>query len=242
MAAAAADADGATTNQGYTGGKHGKRANIRRGPCLWEKDYLVAQPAYRPSQFRNRFRIPLNLFRRFHHDLPPLYPDLQQKVDAVGYRGGKSSKKILVSLKCLGLGISYEYLDDQARMSSESIRRAFRSFCNAVRQHYCPEFLNCEPLVTELRAIERQFAPNFFPGCIGSVDCLTVKWKNCPRPWKEQYNNPCHGKLASISVQELCDQDLYCWNLYVGRPATNIDLTVVENSILSGVFLMARVG
>ena len=218
--------------QCYVGGKPGKRPNILRGPCSWWSDYLVPQPRYRPSQFRHRFRVPLKLFRRLEHDLPSLFPDLQQKTDAVGRNGAASWQKILVSLRRLGEGSSFESLDDQARMSGESIRRAFRAFCYAVRTHYGSEFLNRVPSIAELRATERKFASRSLPGCVGSVDCMSVKWKNCPKSWKGQYHNPRHGKLAGIYVEAMCDSDLYCWHLHVGPPGTNNDLKVAENSPL----------
>ena len=60
-------------------------------------------------------------------------------------------------------------------MGSERILRACRSFYYAMRQHYGPEFLARGPSMTELRAIERRFASNSFPGCIGSMNCMTVK-------------------------------------------------------------------
>ena len=115
------------------------------------------------------------------HDFPPLFPEIQQNTDATGRRGAISWRKILASLQRLALGSSFDSLDDQARMSAESIRQAFRAFWQTVRVHYGPEFLDREPSLTEIRALERSFASKSFPGCIGSVDCMSISWKNCPK-------------------------------------------------------------
>ena len=216
----------------WGGGKFGRRPNLKRGECKWWDDYLSSQSIYPPSLFRRRFRVPLKLFRRLLHDLPAHEPTLKQLKDAVGRLGATSWQKILVSLRRLSLGASYDSLDDQARMSSESVRRAVRAFCKAVCLVYGGEFLNRAPSLQELRAIESSYARKMLPGCTGSVDCMAVKWKNCPKSWKGQYHNPRHGKLASVSVEALCDSNLYCWHVFVGQPGTNNDITVSESSPL----------
>lgn len=98
--------------------------------------------------------------------------------------------------------------------------------------HFGNEFLNRAQSIAKLRAIDRTFSSKSFPGCVGSVDCMTVKWKNCSKAWKGQYHNPRHGKLATIAVEAMCDYNLYCWNMLTGKLATNNDLTAVEYSPL----------
>ncbi len=187
---------------------------------------------YPPYKFRRRFRIPLQLYRRLKVDLPQIEPDLLQKVDALGRPGAKTCQKILGSLRRLGTGASFDNLDDQSKMSAESGRRAFRSFCSAVLKRYGPRFLNRDPTLQELRRIERQYAERNFPGCIGALDCMSMEWKNCPKSFKGQYHNPKNGKLATLSFEGVSDSNLYCWHVFCGRPGTNNDITVAENSPL----------
>ena len=96
----------------WNGGKKVKRPSIARGECTWYTDCLSEQPTCRPWHFRKRFRVPLKLFRRLLHDLPLVAPDLQQKFNAVGRPGATSWQKIIVSLRRLGDGSSYQSLDD----------------------------------------------------------------------------------------------------------------------------------
>lgn len=223
----------------WSGSKTGRRNNVDWGKCSWWKNYLDLDPVYPACQFRKPFRIPLKLFRKLHHDLVGVEPMLQQKVDAVRRVGASSWQKILVALRRLADRTSFESLDDQSRMSAESQRQFFMPFLKTMRRCYGPEFLNRRPMYAELKALEREYAGKLFPECIGSIDCMNVSWKNCPKAWKGQCRNPKNGKHAMISVEAMCDADLYCWHVYLGRPRTNNDITVAESSplilyILSG--------
>ncbi len=159
--------------------------------------------------FRRLFKIPIKLFRRLLHDIPAVEPNLGQNVDAVGRRGA-----IFNSLRRLGDGLSYQALDEQCRMSAESQQQAFKVFTCAVRSCYGSEFLSRPPPLNELRALEYGFADKLFPGCVGSVECMNIVWKDRPRAWKGQYQNPKNGKLAKIGVESMCDTDLYCCQQY----------------------------
>jgi hypothetical protein len=117
-------------------------------------------------------------------------------------------------------------------MSVESQRKAFHSFLRAVKAVFGPRYLNREPILTELQAIESKYSAKGFPGCVGSVDCMQFYWKNCPKALKGQYHNPKNGRPASINCEAMTDSDLYCWHWFAGRAGTNIDITLVDNSPL----------
>lgn len=221
-----------SSTSSWTGRIKDSRGNVNRGECVRWQDYLSPAPTYSPSQFRRRFRLPLKLFRRLERDLPIFETALQQKTDAIGRKGPQPWQKILMCLRRLGEGCSFSSLDDQARMSVESMRQCFSIFTNAVIAKYGAEFLNREPSLSELRRIERKFSQSNFPGCIGSIDCMHMIWKNCPKAWKGQYRNPKNGKMATVQVEGMCDTDLYCWHIFCGRPGTNNDVTVAESSPL----------
>ncbi len=183
--------------------------------------------------------MPIKLFRRLLHGIPAVESDLRQKVDAVGRRGAKRWQMILNSLRRLCDGLSYQALDDQCRMSAESQRREFKRLFVLFRSCYGSEFLNRPPTLSELRALDAGFAGTLFPGCVGSVDCMNIVWKNCPRALKGQYHNPKNGNLATIAVEAMCDTDLYFWHVYCGIPGTKNYIMVSETSplfldILSG--------
>eukprot|EP00171_Calliarthron_tuberculosum_P001739 IDg1739t1 len=121
---------------GWRGRSQGSRANISRGECSWWRDYLCPNSIYTAAQFRRRFRIPLKLFRKLEQDLPVEEPMLRQRVDALGRRGAATWQKILMCLRRLGDGTSFSSLDDQARMSIETMRQCFIAFNKAMRLTY----------------------------------------------------------------------------------------------------------
>lgn len=86
--------------------------------------------------------------------------------------------------------------------------------------------------MVELRNITARYEEQGFPGCVGCLDCMHLKWKNCPKALKGQNHNPKDGKLATLSCEALVGHDLYCWHWFPGRCGTNNDITVVDNSPL----------
>ncbi len=83
---------------------------------------------------------------------------------------------------------------------------------------YGGKFLNHSP--SELHAQEAEFAKKPFPGCIGLVDCMHIAWKNSSRVKRASTATRRTGKLATVAVEAMCDNDLYCWHFFVGREAT----------------------
>ena len=61
---------------------------------------------------------------------------------------------------------------------------------------------------------------------------MRVRWKNCPKSWKQQYYNPRDGKHAAIVMEAMYHTNLYYWHVFVGRPGTNNDISVAQNSPL----------
>jgi len=117
-------------------------------------------------------------------------------------------------------------------MSPESQRKTFLVFLNAVRTLFGLRYLKRKPTVTELQGIFDGYAARGCPGCVGSVDCMKLHWKNCPRALKGQFHNPRDGKLAAISCDAVTDGDLYCWHWFAGRLGTNDEKSVLVNSPL----------
>jgi len=237
--AAASPLPAVSSLRAWSGRQAGSRRNSNRGPCRWYDDYLSPAPTYTAREFRARFRVPLGLYRVLEAELPLVEPKLMQRADCTGRPGHPLYVKILHSLRRLGNKSSFQDFDDQARMSVESQRQAFETVLLAVRTRFGPRYLNREPSPAELRSIEQGYAARGFPGCVGCVDCMKLKWKNCPREWKGQFHNPKDSKLAVLSCEAVCDSDLYCWHWFAGRPGTNNDRTVLDysplfNDILSG--------
>jgi len=117
-------------------------------------------------------------------------------------------------------------------MSPESHRKTFPVFLNVVRTRFGLRFLNREPTVADLQGISDGYAARGFPGCVGSVDCIKLHWKNCPRALNGQFHNPKDGKMVVVSCEAVTDGDLHCWHRVAGRPGTIDDKIVLVNNPL----------
>jgi len=213
------------------GGRAPGSGTVKRGDCMWLPQYLVPVPVYSSRHLRKRFRDPLTHYRVLEAELPAVELTLLQRTDCKGRQGHQAFVKILNGLRRLGSGASFEDLDDQAHKSVESQRQAFMAFLRAVRTRFGPRFPNQEPTVAELQTISDRYAARVFPGCIGCVDCMELIWKNCPRALKAQYHNPKDSKLTVLSCEAVVDSGLYCRHWISGRPGTNNDPTVLDNSV-----------
>ena len=81
----------------------------------------------------------------FESELPQVEPQLYQLRDVTGKKGATKWQKIFSSLRRLAEGASYLSLDDQARMSVESMRSAFYLFLKAMKACYGEQYLNKVP-------------------------------------------------------------------------------------------------
>ena len=124
----------------WRGRFRGSRPDISRGPCSWFRNYLNAHHIYSCSHFRRRFRIPRSLFRKFERELPDVEPYLTQIHDAAGRSRAAPMQKISSALRRLADGCPFSFLDDQSRMSIETMRQSFRAFIRAIEVRYGYEF------------------------------------------------------------------------------------------------------
>jgi len=138
----------------WGGKKKGSRGNIDRGPCSWYNDYLHENPIYPHSTFRRRFRVPMKLFRLLERELPLVEPNLRRKTDCTGRCGAPPWQKHLPCLRRLGEGCSFSSMDDQARLSAETMRVNMRHFKTALISRFGCDFLNRRPTTAELTRIE----------------------------------------------------------------------------------------
>ena len=204
-----------------------------RGFSLWPSDYLGENPVYSLRQFRQRFRVPRALFFRLRDDLVAHNPRVwSQRKDCFGKWGQPTDVKVLLCLRYIGTGRSFDDLDDSSRMARETARQYVNQFYIDVNEIYGAEFYNRYPNRAELKEIAERYEDAGFPGCIGAVDCTDLIWKNCPLQEKGQYHNPKDSKLAVIKIEAWCDMDLYIWHWFPGRPGTTNDKTMVSFSPL----------
>ena len=165
---------------------------------------MTSNLIYIAAHSRRRCRILLSLFRKVDRVPPRIESGLHQKSDATGKSAAFAWQKILVSFRRLADGSSYFSSEDGARISSESMRAAFRYFLRAMKECYRYEYLNGMPTEEELIRIESEYARSNFPGCIGALDWMNLRWKTFPS----------HGS-DSITTPNQAVLQLYTSNVYL---------------------------
>ena len=114
---------------------------------------------------------------------------------ASGHDGIYSTIKILACLRLLRTGDAYDRMDDGSKMAEETLRVYYIQFLKDMIEVFGDLYLNRRPTTREMMDIAEAYRDVGFEGCGGCLDCMKLKWKNCPFVEKGQYHNPKEGKL-----------------------------------------------
>lgn len=146
-------------------------------------------------------------------------------------RGIPSEINILVRLRLLHSGHSYDNLDDGSRKGDETIRQYFMQFTKDMCRFYGKKYPNRRPTREELQRVMDGYKDAGFPGCAGCLKCMKVVWKKYPLAEKGQYHNKKESKMVTVVEEGWCDRSLYIWSCLTGRAGTNNDLNVLSVSL-----------
>jgi Plant transposon protein len=248
IAAAAAAAGGILTEpvseaRVHGGSRHGKAKNrergIRFGEITLRSDYFsfpsernlcgTLGPVKSEAEFCQRFRIPRNLYAKIRSAVCNVDPFFVQTADCTGQRGASTDQKLYVAFSMLCDGSSAASTCDYARVSKSLAQKSFLRFCGAVVKAFYSEYMR-DANADDISRIERQHAEIGFPGCVGSIDCASWAWDNCPIAehgiYKGKERKPC------VRMEIVCDDTLRIWSLFFGSPGSNNDINISNNSPL----------
>lgn len=102
------------------------------------------------------------------------------------------------------------------------------------------QFLNRQPDLNELLAIEKEYEQRSFIGCMESLYCINIHCKSCTKSLKGQYKNSQHSKMVTLVFEAVLDSIFYCWNVFSGLPETNNEITVFKYSLFVWEILMNK--
>ena len=74
-------------------------------------------------------------------------------------------------------------------------------------------------------------------GMLGSLDCMHVPWKNCPKVWQGQF--VC-GKIGhpTIVLEGLADYNLWFWHAAFGFPGSMNSINIWDSSPLHKAYVI----
>lgn len=151
---------------------------------------LVANPTTSQGKlFRRRFRVPY-----------PIFQDLLEKAEAIGFKkqpisianvkGIPLELQLLGVLRVLGRGTCFDGVEELTGGSAEAHRSFFHKFCHLFVRKYYDEYVYLPRNNEEKARWMSDYARMGLPGAIGSTDCVHVKWERCPHGLL----NVCTGK------------------------------------------------
>ncbi|CEP02241.1 DDE Tnp4 domain-containing protein [Plasmodiophora brassicae] len=121
--------------------------------------------------------MPRALFDEIHERVTRFDEYFLQNKDALGVPGFTSLQKVVCALRMLISGDSAHELDDKFRLAESTAIENLHRFCTAIIDIYGDEAIR-SPSVDDLDHLLDEGWKAGWPGCIGSLDCLLVKWKN----------------------------------------------------------------
>ena len=161
----------------------GKAPNLERGrveaATKLYADYFDPHPVYGPLHFARRFRLSRTIFNRVVRALEVHDPYLTQRYDCTEKMGLTALQKATAAIRILAHGSAADSVDEYLRIAELTELVCLERFCSGVIECFREDYLR-SPTLLDLRKILLRSEHRGFPGMLGSIDCCTWYWKNCP--------------------------------------------------------------
>ena len=214
-------------------GKRRKFAPREAYYCIM-RDFLGPDPLH-GAEFKLMFGISRTRFERISKVLSAKNDFFRDKIHPFGLPTTTWQAKMLLPMKTLSHGVATYTFIDYFSMSATQARQCFYQYINTMSICFAEEYLRT-PTPSDLKSIlvlhERKHAVQ---GMFGSLDCMHIFWKNCPKGYHGQYKGK--EKKPSIVLEAACDYNLWFWHASFGYPGTLNDINILNLSPLVDSFL-----
>jgi hypothetical protein len=127
------------------GSRPGKGMNVNRhrqaGAMLLDADYFNDDAAHSPKEFRRRFRMNKDLFRKIAVGVREYDNYFISKQDCTGLWGFTSIQKCTAATRCLAYGAHPDTANDYLRMIESTCTENLYRFCRAVIAVFAKNYL-----------------------------------------------------------------------------------------------------
>jgi hypothetical protein len=195
--------------------KRGKKRKATYYNCVWsemllrDQERLEDDSSREGKEFRLRFRVPYKIFTKLvewtklWREQSVDNPDGTAEFDACGNPRIPTTLLVLGCLRILGRGTCLDGILELSGISTTTMDRFFHKWCKNFRNELFPKFVYMPSSQSEIAEAMGPFAAVGFPGAIGSIDVVHVRWDKCPKI----YTNLFTGKegYCTIAYQVICD-------------------------------------
>jgi hypothetical protein len=211
--------------------------------CI-RRDYLGNNALFSGKNFEMMFRLSRSRVQRILEDIGNArIPFYMNTVDAAGKEGASMEARVLLALKTYAYGVPPHTFTDYFQMSVDFAKECCRNFDNAMKQLYAEEYLRI-PTSNDIRNITRLHEEKHgIAGMFGSLDCMHVPWKNCPKAWQASFVSGNDGKkrTPSLVLEAIADYNMWFWHASFGYAGSLNDLNILNlspflESLVDGTF------
>ena len=175
--------------------------------------------------FRRRFRVPFPVFTEILR-LTRANGWFSEGRDAIGTLASPLDLKILSVLRVLGRGYCFDGVEELCFISAEVLRTFFHKFCALFSAKYFSIYCAPPSSEDEIKHTTGVYARMGLPGCIGSTDCVHIRWERCPAGSRSSHK----GKegYPTISYEVTVDHSKKIIAVTQGHPGARNDKTIVK--------------
>ena len=175
--------------------------------------------------FRRRFRVPYPIFIR----LVQITRDsdwFSEKKNCAGRQAAPLELKILSVLRVLGRGYCFDGVEELTLISAEVLRQFFHRFCFLFAKEKFADYCSHPTSEDEITTAMEVYTKLGLPGCIGSTDCVHVRWERCPAGQRSFHK----GKegYPTLSYEVTVDHTKRIMAATQGHPGARNDKTIVK--------------
>jgi hypothetical protein len=215
--------------------KKRRKFNHKRALESVLQDYVGPEPLYDDGGFQATFRVTKQRFDRILNDVIESNNSFFFPKDNAQ---ASPFVRLLYPLKTLAYGTSSSAFEDYFQLSNTMAGTCSEEFDLAICNLYTREYLR-QPTSIDLQRIEKLHNHQHgVPGMLGSLDCMHLIWKNCPKAWQGSFVGK--EQKPSIVLEAVADYNLWFWHSFFGSGGSFNDLNILDVSnllkmILNGV-------
>jgi len=222
---------------------HHYRKEYHPSKTYWWKEYVIGDKFNDPllkdkmeKRFRRLFAIPRPLFlhivtRAKSESWFPEYTrvdDTGLPLDITGIYLIPLELKILCALMVLTKGLSFHTVSEFSQGDHEETHRTFfHLFIEIMVLRLFEDEVHLPKTENELNKVLKVYSQLGYPGCCFSMDCVHIKWKNCPFRYRNQFHSYKNG-CPCISYNVSCNHSGFISTVSQGEYATMPDSLIVR--------------